>query len=258
MKDFWNLGDQRHREKLQFFIEADNAYREGKTFYQIAQAYNMHTEKVRKLLFKHTRKDYMSDEQKFIFKFIDKLALEFSMGCWKVNQLVKRMDNKLSASDIKRVSQTLRNSIGSRQKEIKKENSNIAKRIKENRISRKTIQHFILTGKTKSEELEKLYQSKRTKQAIELAREFREILNRNSLNPLEGWIERAEDAKSEAVRGFAKYIKSDQKAVKAAIEYSWNNAVLEGTVNKLKAIKRQMYNRANIQLLFAKINGFST
>lgn len=89
MKDFWNLGDQRHREKLQFFIEADNAYREGKTFYQIAQTYNMHTEKVRKLLFKHTRKDYMSDEQKLIFKFIDKLALEFSLGCWKVNQLVK-------------------------------------------------------------------------------------------------------------------------------------------------------------------------
>lgn len=120
MKDFWNLGDQRHREKLQFFIEADNAYREGKTFYQIAQTYNMHTEKVRKLLFKHTRKDYMSDEQKLIFKFIDKLALEFSLGCWKVNQLVKRMDNKLSASAIKRVSQTLRNNIGNRQKEIKK------------------------------------------------------------------------------------------------------------------------------------------
>lgn len=258
MKDFWNLGDQRHREKLQFFIEADNAYREGKTFYQIAQTYNMHTEKVRKLLFKHTRKDYMSDEQKLIFKFIDKLALEFSLGCWKVNQLVKRMDNKLSASAIKRVSQTLRNNIGNRQKEIKKENSNIAKKIKENRISRKTIQRFILTGKTKLEELEKLYQSKRAKQAIELAREFREILNRNSLNPLEGWLERAVEAKSQAIRGFAKYIKSDLKAVKAAIDYSWNNAVLEGTVNKLKAIKRQMYNRANIKLLFAKINGFST
>lgn len=96
------------------------------------------------------------------------------------------------------------------------------------------------------------------KQAIEIAREFKEILNRNSLNPLEGWIERAEDAKSEAIRGVAKYIKSDQKAVKAAIEYSWNNAVLKGTVNKLKAIKRQMYNRANIQLLFAKVYGFST
>lgn len=62
----------------------------------------------------------MSDEQKLIFKFIDKLALEFSMGYWKVNQLVKRMDNKLSASAIKRVSQTLRNSIKSQQKEIKK------------------------------------------------------------------------------------------------------------------------------------------
>ena len=101
----------------------------------------------------------MSDEQKLIFKFIDKLALEFSMGYWKVNQLVKRMDNKLSASAIKRVSQTLRNSIKSQQKEIKEENRNIAKKIKENRISRKIIQRFILTGKPKLEELEKLCQN---------------------------------------------------------------------------------------------------
>ncbi len=91
----------------------------------------------------------MSDEQKLIFKFIDKLALEFSMGCWKVNQLVKRMDNKLSASAIKRVSQTLRNSINSQQKEIKKENRNIAKKIKENRISRKDYPTLYTYRKTK-------------------------------------------------------------------------------------------------------------
>lgn len=258
MKDFLNLGEQRHRERLQFFIEADNAYREGKSYYQIAQAYNMHTEKVRKLLFKHTRKDYMSDEQKLILKFIDKLALELSQGCYKVNQLVKKLDNKLSASDIKRVSQTLRNSIESQRKNINKENSSIAKKKKENHIPKKTIQRFILNGTPKSEKLDKLYQNRQAKQAIELAQEFRQILNGSSSKPLEGWLKRAEKAKSEAIRAFAKYVKSDQSAVKAAIDYGWNNALLEGSVNKLKAIKRQMYNRANIDLLLAKIKGFST
>lgn len=258
MKDFLNLGEQRHRERLQFFIEADNAYREGKSYYQIAQAYNMHTEKVRKLLFKHTRKDYMSDEQKLILKFIDKLALELSQGCYKVNQLVKKLDNKLSASDIKRVSQTLRNSIERQRKNIKKENSSIAKKKKENHIPKKTIQRFILNGTPKSEKLDKLYQNRQAKQAIELAREFRQILNGSSSKPLEGWLKRAEKAKSEAIRAFEKYVKSDQSAVKAAIDYGWNNALLEGSVNKLKAIKRQMYNRANIDLLLAKIKGFST
>lgn len=60
------------------------------------------------------------------------------------------------------------------------------------------------------------------------------------------------------MKSFAKYIKSDYEAVKAAIDYSWNNASLEGSINKLKTIKRQMYNRANIGLLLVKINGFKT
>lgn len=258
MNDFWELGDQRHREKLQFFIEADNAYREGQSFYQIAQAYGMHTEKVRRLLFKHTRKDYMSDEQKLLHPCIDALAVEFSRGCCKVSQLVERMDNRLPASAIKRVSQTLRNDINRQQRDVKKENSNMTKRKKQNHIFPKTIRNFILTGHSKSQELAKLLRCKGSKQAIELAQEFRGILNGKVVGDLEEWIKRAEEADSEAIKSFAKYIKSDRKAVKAAIDYSWNNALLEGTVNKLKTIKRQMYNRAGTGLLLAKMNGFKT
>ncbi len=258
MKDFYCLGDQRHRDKLQFFIEADNAYREGKSFYQIAKEHNMHTEKVRRLLFKHTRKDYMSDEQKLLLKYIDVLALEFSQGCCKVKELVRKLNNKLSASAIKRVSQTLRNKINREQKEIKKENSNNTKKKKEKRIPKKVIHRFILTENSKSEELKKLCENKEVKQTIELAQEFRKIINRKSENTLEDWLKRAEKAGMEAMKSFAKYIKSDQEAVKAAIDYDWNNAPLEGMVNKLKTIKRQMYNRANIDLLLAKMNGFKT
>lgn len=258
MKDFYNLGDQRHREKLQFFIKADNAYREGKTFYQIAQEHNMHTEKVRRLLFKHTRKDYMSDEQKLLFKYMDVLALEFSQGCCKVKELVKKLNNKLSASAIKRVSQTLRNKIIREQKEIKKENSNNVKKKKEKRISKKMIRRFILTQNSKSEELYELCKNKQVKYTIKLAQEFRDIINRKSANTLQDWLKRAEEVGTQAMKSFAKYIKSDYEAVKAAIDYSWNNASLEGSVNKLKTIKRQMYNRANIGLLLAKINGFKT
>lgn len=258
IKALFELGDQRHREKLSFFIEADNAYREGKSFYQIAQAFNMHTEKVRRLLYRHTRKDYMSDEQKILLKHIDALAVEFSSGCCKVNQLVKKMGNKLSASAIKRVSQTLRENIIRQQKDLKKENSSIAKKKKENRIPTKTIYRFILAENTKLEGFEKLYENREVEQAVELAQEFREIINGRLTNPLEDWCEKAENAESQAMKSFAKYIRTDQTAVQAAIDYTWNNAVLEGTVNKLKCIKRQMYNRASVGLLFAKTNGFET
>ena len=258
LEALWNLGDERHREKLRFFIEADNAHKEGKSFYQIAQAYNIHTEKVRRILYKHTRKNYMSEEQKLLLKYIDALAMEFSQGCCNVSQLVKKLGNKLSASAIKRVSQTLRERISRQQREIKNENKKMAKKKKENRIPQKTIRRFILSEKSKPEELEKLECCKGVKQAIELAREFREILNGYVLTPLEDWLIRAKQADSDAIKSFARYIKSDQPAVQAAIDYDWNNAVLEGTVNKLKTIKRQMYNKAGLPLLLAKMNGFST
>lgn len=145
-----------------------------------------------------------------------------------------------------------------RAKANKKENSNNVKKKKEKRISKKTIRRFILTENSKAEELDKLCENKQVKYTIKLAQEFRDIINRKSANTLEDWLKRAEEEGTQAMKSFAKYIKSDYEAVKAAIDYSWNNASLEGSINKLKTIKRQMYNRANIGLLLAKINGFKT
>ena len=48
-------------------------------------------------------------------------------------------------------------------------------------------------------------------------------------------------------------LKKDWEAVQAAIDIPFSNGLLEGTVNKIKAVKRQMYNRAGSKLLRAKI-----
>ncbi len=48
---------------------------------------------------------------------------------------------------------------------------------------------------------------------------------------------------------FIKGLKNDFEAVVNASTYQYNNGIAEGSVNKLKLIKRQMYGRASIQLL---------
>ena len=48
-------------------------------------------------------------------------------------------------------------------------------------------------------------------------------------------------------------LEKDWEAVQAAIDIPFSNGLLEGTVNKIKAVKRQMYNRAGSKLLRAKI-----
>jgi len=41
--------------------------------------------------------------------------------------------------------------------------------------------------------------------------------------------------------------------VELAIETPWNNGPIEGQINRLKVIKRQMYGRAGFELLKARV-----
>jgi transposase len=70
---------------------------------------------------------------------------------------------------------------------------------------------------------------------------------------LNAWIDLAsgEDAPAD-LRSFARGLTHDQAAVIAALTLPWNNGQVEGQVNRLKLIKRQMYGRANFDLLRAR------
>ncbi len=51
------------------------------------------------------------------------------------------------------------------------------------------------------------------------------------------------------LKGFAGGLLSDYQAVENALTLPWSNGQVEGQVNKLKTIKRQMYGRASFELL---------
>ena len=51
----------------------------------------------------------------------------------------------------------------------------------------------------------------------------------------------------------ARGLTADKHAVLAALREPWSNGQTEGQINKLKALKRQMYGRANLDLLRARL-----
>ena len=51
------------------------------------------------------------------------------------------------------------------------------------------------------------------------------------------------------LNGFARSLGQDKGAVLAPLTLSWSNGQVEGQVNRLKLIKRQMYGRAQLDLL---------
>jgi transposase len=57
------------------------------------------------------------------------------------------------------------------------------------------------------------------------------------------------------MRSFASGIVQDQDAVTATLIEPWSNGQTEGQNTKLKLVKRQMYGRAGLDLLKARLLG---
>jgi transposase len=87
----------------------------------------------------------------------------------------------------------------------------------------------------------------------ELVRSFKKIMFTKQVNELPFWIERALQLQIEEVNSFIGGITRDLEAVKNAIALEYSNGLAEGSVNKLKVIKRIMYGRSSFILLRNKI-----
>lgn len=82
---------------------------------------------------------------------------------------------------------------------------------------------------------------------------FKGILKRRDVDALEKWIDDVAVLEIEELSSFANGLKSDFEAVKNAFLYDYNNGLAEGSVNKVKVIKRVMYGRCSFPLLKNKI-----
>jgi transposase len=90
-----------------------------------------------------------------------------------------------------------------------------------------------------------------------MALAFRAALTGGESGELRQWIEGARRCEFGAVVRFAYGLKKDLAAVTAAVESSWSTGQVEGQINRLKTIKRQMYGRAGFELLRARVLPYS-
>jgi transposase len=82
---------------------------------------------------------------------------------------------------------------------------------------------------------------------------FKELLSGNDDASLEDWIREALAIGKSQIKRLVNGLKSDIDAVRNAIKTSWSNGQVEGQVNRLKSIKRQMYGRAGFEHLRRKV-----
>jgi transposase len=89
-------------------------------------------------------------------------------------------------------------------------------------------------------------------EARRLVDRFGSMIRTKVVDGLEEWIEQA---RTSLIAPLARGIAKDVAAVRAAITEPWSNGQTEGQINRLKMIKRQMYGRAKLDLLEARLIG---
>ena len=86
-----------------------------------------------------------------------------------------------------------------------------------------------------------------------LAQDFVMMMTQQKAEALEPWLQRAEQSGIASLQGFAKGLRRDHAAVNAALTLPWSQGQVEGQVNRLKLIKRQMFGRAQFDLLRLRV-----
>ncbi|WP_162571625.1 ISL3 family transposase [Variovorax sp. SRS16] len=88
-----------------------------------------------------------------------------------------------------------------------------------------------------------------------LAREFLGLMHRRRPREFDRWLERLSKCSAPEMQNFARSLRHDLAAVRAAFTLPWSNGQTEGHVNRLKFLKRQMYGRASVELLRLRVLG---
>jgi transposase len=89
--------------------------------------------------------------------------------------------------------------------------------------------------------------------AYELAQEFVAMARERTGQGFDAWLTRATTSEITELDRFARGLTDDRAAVEAGLSQEWSNGQTEGQVNKLKLLKRQMYGRANFDLLRRRV-----
>jgi transposase len=92
-------------------------------------------------------------------------------------------------------------------------------------------------------------QSAEVAEAIDLAQDFAALVRQRQPTQLDPWLTRATTSTLEALQRFATGLYEDYAAVKAGVTLPWSTGPVEGHINRLKMLKRQMFGRARLDLL---------
>jgi transposase len=96
-------------------------------------------------------------------------------------------------------------------------------------------------------------QDEQLERACQLGCDFAQMVRKRQRERLDPWITKATESGIDDVTRFAAGLLADEAAVRAGLTLKWSQGQVEGHVNRVKVLKRQMYGRANFDLLRTRV-----
>jgi transposase len=96
-------------------------------------------------------------------------------------------------------------------------------------------------------------QSPKVAEAMARAQEFLSLVRQRQPEALAPWRQRATASPLGGLCRFATGLAEDYAAVKAGVPVPWSSGPVEGHINRLKMLKRQMFGRARLDLLSRRV-----
>lgn len=241
----------KQRQKMDLILEIQSQYRQGKGFRTLARDYHLS----RKTIKRYVRAVDAADASIYhrIRKYpnsldpYEKVVLRAyaKTGSFKAVQLyLEEKGIHASYHVVRRL--ILRN---------EKEKAEMASAVEENKIRRQDILKFLFGWKytgTIDDQIDAVVS--RYPAVLECQRFYREFRqNLTGLDPVAFLNQLSCPHEAPCLKRFIDSLRKDWQAVLNAAAYAFNNGIAEGTVNKIKQVKRDMYGRAGIDLLEKKV-----
>ena len=247
-----SLADKRSLDRQAEWKQVMKMYvRQGCSISEIARVTGMKSQKVKRYI----DSDYeslMGEAQRYIFRNAVTISREMRWaGTFTAEKLAERLPGgEEHLGLLKSQEEYLTRKLDSmRRKHLRRCSS--AEYVKE-QLGLLWRALFRSDFEIKSQVLGGFLQKENVQAARYLCQSFRDMLAGENRYELYRWIDAASMLGSKDIRVFAEGVRNDYAAIKRAVEHQYNNGLLEGTVCKIKAIKRVMYGRASFKLLEIK------
>lgn len=89
--------------------------------------------------------------------------------------------------------------------------------------------------------------------AHDLAQSFQAMVRQRQADQFDSWLQGCSDAEAVELKNFAASLRREESAIQAALTEVWSTGPVEGQITRLKSMKRQMYGRANFDLLRRRV-----